>query len=436
MSIGFDSLPVMEDLESEYVDVFEDYGYTGGATGRRSVETLKRKTNKSNPWMGVRNQSVRLKKNPGKAVASQLLDDEARKCAWYCLDVDRENAIALLEELQSQLSEGSFVVSNSRKEFAMLTCIFKDNLFNIPIDAGVDGLSLKLKDVKSSPMFANLTALIDFYAAKKQKGMQCALNKTSLENELGSLPGLQGRGNNDDNDEDEQHTGFVTASGNLMTDNKPVRKGMENPGYNEATERLKQMNIVNNGGYNNGDTKQPYLEPKRFATGEYRSPLPRGSTPEAYANVPGSQEASAHEGFITISNECFKKGEGVTGVTFQPCQDDEWFFMGLSNVGKNHHGKRDQHYDDIDYCIGVMGHGKATARENEDEVGPYVSYTVNDTFTIRINHKKNMIEFAKNKKIFHTSLVDADQIELWAVQAFHPLNGSQTLIKNSTWLRK
>lgn len=57
--------------------------------------------------------------------------------------------------------------------------------------------------------------------------------------------------------------------------------------------------------------------------------------------------------------------------------------MGISNCNKNHHGGRDQHYDDVDYCIGVMGHGKASARENEDEVGPYVEYKEGDTFTIR-----------------------------------------------------
>ena len=36
--------------------------------------------------------------------------------------------------------------------------------------------------------------------------------------------------------------------------------------------------------------------------------------------------------------------------------------LGLSNVNENHHGGRDQHYDDVDFCIGVMGHGKVSAR--------------------------------------------------------------------------
>lgn len=57
----------------------------------------------------------------------------------------------------------------------------------------------------------------------------------------------------------------------------------------------------------------------------------------------------------------------------------QWFFVGLSNITTNFHGRKDQHFDDIDFCIYCMGSGKATARESEDEVGPYVEYTPRDT---------------------------------------------------------
>jgi hypothetical protein len=59
-----------------------------------------------------------------------------------------------------------------------------------------------------------------------------------------------------------------------------------------------------------------------------------------------------------------------------------------------------------------------------------------DTFTIQVLPKKKRVEFAKNKKVFHTSALPPDKLPLWALQAFHPINGSQLLIQGSNWIYK
>ena len=112
--------------------------------------------------------------------------------------------------------------------------------------------------------------------------------------------------------------------------------------------------------------------------GQYADALPIDPSAELgdYMELSGAANPG-DDGFITISRTSFNPKEKkavIKGVTFEPAQTDEWFFMGLSNITQNHHGNRDQHYDDIDFCIFIMGHGQATARENEEEVGPYVEY--------------------------------------------------------------
>lgn len=111
----------------------------------------------------------------------------------------------------------------------------------------------------------------------------------------------------------------------------------------------------------------------------------------------------------------------------------QWFFIGLSNVQENYHGRRDSHYDDIDFCIFCMGNGKATARECEDEVGPYVKYEPGKQFQLRIARRgkgsPGVVEYVYDGTVFYTS-TRAPCWPVWVDQAFHPANLGQTLIKN------
>mmetsp|Transcript_23455 Transcript_23455/g.61435 ORF Transcript_23455/g.61435 Transcript_23455/m.61435 type:complete len:471 (+) Transcript_23455:279-1691(+) len=371
-------------------DWVEEYGFVGENDGRR-LATMARKATRANPWRKVQNQSVRLKTVPTADVV-QVLDSEARHRAWYCLDMGRENAVAMLENLQDMLPDGTFVVSNSRREFAMLTYLHKKNLTTVALDADVGGVWLKAPGTKKPPRFKTLSALVGHYAAKKQRGLLCKLQTSVLEKTL-----------------DE-----VTASGWLPDDDDADAEGhggrggaMTNPGYYRAPR--------DGGGMHNPGYQGGALVP----------------SPTGYELIEVDSE-----GFIQISKSSFQVDDGIYGVTFQPCQNDQWFFMGLSNIHQNHHGRRDCHYDDIDFCISVMGHGKATARENEDEVGPYIDYKARDTFTIRVNLKKKSVEYTKNKKVFYSSVLSDDKLPLWALQAFHPINGGQLLIQNSNWLYK
>eukprot|EP00041_Stephanoeca_diplocostata_P034770 m.1202457 g.1202457 ORF g.1202457 m.1202457 type:complete len:357 (+) comp24576_c0_seq59:1024-2094(+) len=332
--------------------------------------------------------------------------------SWYCLDIERENALAMLEGLQHMLPNGAFVVSNSRREFAMLTFIDKGNLNNIPIDADLRQVWLKIPNVKKPPRFKNLSSMVEHYSQKKQKGMGSKLNPYDLDKALNDVG------------QDEA----LLAELDCTSADAERGGALVNPGYHAVAPSRNPQGMANPGYIGNASGG---------IVSEYRVAVP------AYAGSPGktsggyvfiSPESPDHNGYIQISEKCFTTDEGIVGVTFQPCQQDEWFFMGVSNINDNHHGKRDQHYDDMDYCIGVMGHGKASARENEDEVGPYVEYKAGDTFTIKVNKKKSCVEFAKNKKVFHTSFMPLSKLPLWALQAFHPVNGGQTLIRNSSWL--
>eukprot|EP00037_Helgoeca_nana_P019170 m.185961 g.185961 ORF g.185961 m.185961 type:complete len:472 (-) comp24749_c1_seq5:23-1438(-) len=381
-------------------DWVDEYGFVGVNDGRRRA-TMARRSTAANPWNSVRNQSVRMKKVPTSEVV-QMLDYAARQRAWYCLDMGRDNAVAMLENLQDMLPDGAFVVSNSRREFAMLTFISKGNMTTVPMDADFKGVWLKLAGVKSTPRFKTLTDLINHYAAKKHKGMPCKLETASLEQVLEQVSSSDWL----PPDAEADQADFVDPS---------LRVGaLANPGYSAAAAAA-----VRDGGM---------INPGYVGAG-----VPASSAPgSGYAMV----DPAESEGFIQISQKSFTCDDGVCGVTFQPCQKDQWFFMGLSNILQNHHGRRDRHYDDMDYSIGVMGHGKATARENEDEVGPYIDYKPADTFTIQVLPKKKRVEFAKNKKVFHTSALPPDKLPLWALQAFHPINGSQLLIQGSNWIYK
>ena len=67
-------------------------------------------------------------------------------------------------------------------------------------------------------------------------------------------------------------------------------------------------------------------------------------------------------GYIAISKQYFSKHGAINGVSFTPCQRNEWFFVGLSNADENYHGQRDAHYDDIDFCIFCQGESRVRER--------------------------------------------------------------------------
>ena len=175
----------------------------------------------------------------------------------------------------------------------------------------------------------------------------------------------------------------------LLTVRRPQGAGLENPSYGGVSAdaavpggaAMRNPNYTAGGDYGFGGLASAA---PRGDVG-YAAPPP-ASSPDGYNAAFGAAELGRsrmgaggygavgaggpeeESGYITTSTERFGPGDGIVGVTFRPVSCSDWFFMGLSNITQNHHGGPDQHYDDIDYCIGIMGNGKASARENEDEV--------------------------------------------------------------------
>ena len=65
------------------------------------------------------------------------------------MDVERELALAIIENRVDRLGDGSFVVCTSAKDFATVCMVAKGHLLNIPIEASEKGVCLKLVGVKS-----------------------------------------------------------------------------------------------------------------------------------------------------------------------------------------------------------------------------------------------------------------------------------------------
>lgn len=127
---------------------------------------------------------------------------------------------------------------------------------------------------------------------------------------------------------------------------------MENPGYDLAQSPRSQargMDGMMNPGYDlggggGGGGREGYAVPDGMV--DYSVGAGGGGDID-YVELSGAANPG-DEGFITTSKTSFNpkdKKAPIKGVTFEPCQTDEWFFMGLSNITQNHHGKKDQHYD-------------------------------------------------------------------------------------------
>eukprot|EP00039_Didymoeca_costata_P006770 m.93130 g.93130 ORF g.93130 m.93130 type:complete len:409 (+) comp13384_c0_seq3:141-1367(+) len=395
--------------------------YLGEAAQWRG--TLKRNTTMKNPWNAVKKKPLKNNSQLESPGAQKQLDENARKQIWYCLDISKESAIAMLENRIDRISSGAFVIFPSSKDFATLCFVYAQNLFNVQIALDAKGLYLKLQDIKSPKKFPTLSELVDFFSSKKQKGLPTKLDPKALEEDLHEY---------DRHDEIAMaNPAYATSeqirsrTDSLVGDIRPrkdsvlANRGMENPGYVFTDPGSTRMGMSN-----------PGYQGLGLASFEDDTVLPEDG---GYVALHNGQDPG-DEGFITISKTSFTPKQGIKGVSFQPCQTSEWFFMGLSNITQNQHGKKDQHYDDIDYCIFIMGHGKATARENEDEVGPYIEYQAGDLFEIKVNMKSHAVEYYQNKTKFHSSFLPDEKLPLWVSQAFHPVNGSQTLIANSKWI--
>ena len=127
---------------------------------------------------------------------------------------------------------------------------------------------------------------------------------------------------------------------------------MENPGYDLAQSPRSQargMDGMMNPGYDlggggGGGGREGYAVPDGMV--DYSVGAGGGGDID-YVELSGAANPG-DEGFITTSKTSFNpkdKKAPIKGVTFEPCQTDEWFFMGLSNITQNHHGEKDQHYD-------------------------------------------------------------------------------------------
>lgn len=85
---------------------------------------------------------------------------------------------------------------------------------------------------------------------------------------------------------------------------------------------------------------------------------PYASADGADGEGKGEAKEKEGEGYISVSLQKIEEGDDIFGVAFQPCQADQWFFIGLSAAYGNENGRKDQHYDDIDFAIFCQGSGK------------------------------------------------------------------------------
>lgn len=80
------------------------------------------------------------------------------------MDVERELALAIIENRIDRLGDGSFVVCTSAKDFATVCMVVKSHLFNVPVEASAKGVCLKLVGVRAPAcqlLYAALALLLD-----------------------------------------------------------------------------------------------------------------------------------------------------------------------------------------------------------------------------------------------------------------------------------
>lgn len=200
-----------------------EYGYLGVS----SRVAGGRKSTAANPWNEVKPAAARAKRRPSQHIA-QTLDTAARQELWYCLDLQRDDAVALLENREVTLPNGAFVISGAGKDFATLSLLHKKNLHNVPIASDPTHKSLFLRgaELTKPPMFKTLSEMVAFYAKKKQKGLPCKLAPAAL------VPApLPGEGHAIRARKDSVLVGRGTGLDNPSYTSASPRAGMSNPHY-------------------------------------------------------------------------------------------------------------------------------------------------------------------------------------------------------------
>eukprot|EP01147_Barroeca_monosierra_P010574 gene10574-2697_t len=446
--------------------------YTEIEPGLPKLEIRTLNTPRKNPWKSIRHQSLRPRKEI-IGTLEQLLDDRARNSAWYCLAVDREDAMSLLEDNARALGDGAFVLTASGLNFALLTLLYKGNVLNVPIKNDADGLYIPEVRFRSTSKragrcqsFSCLSGLVDALSTGTPKYLPCLLRPHALEQQeyLNILDDVQLPTNVSDQAYDMVFPEYYTAKspGQYAIANSekdvqyddPSKKSTRYDNLTSTPPSLQYANVSRLDISIDSIADKPNTEVlmtvkshhqyedvgQKYHQSGYMDPNSAlsGKNPSSpqYTTVPNSDITNpGDDGFIRISHLCFTEKGEIKGVSFQPCESSEWFFVGLSNVLDNYHGQKDMHYDDIDFAIFCRGSGKATARECEDEVGPFISYSPGDTFEIRISRERKrmfVIEYLHNGSVFYVSTREP-VFPLWVDQAFHPDSLGVEIIKQVQW---
>ncbi|EGD82687.1 hypothetical protein PTSG_03348 [Salpingoeca rosetta] len=447
-------------IVSNYSRVNADYAEIEPSAPKLEMTALT--PSHTNPWRSIRHKSARPKKKVLGSL-SVLLDDDARDSPWYCLAFDKEDAMLLLEENADRLEDGAFVVTSSGLDFAMLTLLHKGALVNVPIKNDEDGLYIhatttatqSAKKDRRCRSCACLSDLIDQLASGKPRYLPCLLQPRALDREeyLEVMADVQIQEATPNVSYDLGHA--ATGDYGVGTTSPPYRSafadatGYDNIGVSSPPSvYYAQANNVSMDTVVDDPNTDVFMSLKgHHAYDEVSGGVGANTSADsddarlrlAHASPMRSDTAPppppGDEGFIRISHTCLNGQGKVKGITFQPCQQSEWFFVGLSNVLNNYHGDKDLHYNDIDFCIFCRGSGKATARECEDEVGPFISYRPGDTFSIRVRQEskhRSVVEYVHNGSVFYTS-TRRPSYPLWVDQAFHPASLGVEIIKNVKW---
>eukprot|EP00049_Salpingoeca_infusionum_P021612 m.3917 g.3917 ORF g.3917 m.3917 type:complete len:489 (-) comp4348_c0_seq1:272-1738(-) len=431
--------------------IYDHYRDLNPDAPKLTVRDITRRATAHNPWKSVRHRKSRRPQKHVFGDLSQLLDPESVGSPWYLLRYDRDLARALLENNADKLKDGTFVVTTAYLDFASLCLLLKGRLMNIPIRNGEKGLQLALmtekKKSKEQPWFTCLSEMIAFYAKQRRDGMPCALLPDILKkegySEVLATSGIE------DTEQPEYDTATEAAvvqydqggDDHAGPDYEVAQVGCEvqykapsrRSGQSATPATLGQYDNTGQDDISDDEGEGRYQAPGGYDIAGHSDPQYLPTDEDGYVI---EKPEPGDDGFIRISEVSFDANSGINGVSFEPLHADQWFFVGLSNTQTNFHGKRDQHYDDIDYCIFCMGNGLATARECEDEIGPYVTYRAGDSFQIEVQPTQSAgfeIVYKINGKPFFASR-RVGSYPLWVAQAFHPDYLNKKIIQNVKWV--
>ncbi|EDQ88350.1 uncharacterized protein MONBRDRAFT_26427 [Monosiga brevicollis MX1] len=440
---------------SKYTHVLPgDYSELESDTPKLQVQGMSRLS--TTEWRTIRRRARRPSKEVSGDVA-QLLDSAARESPWYLLAFDRDSILALMETKAQLLGPGAFALLTSGQDFATL-CYLDTQLrpVNVPVVNRAGLLALSITNVKGeTPTFASLSSLVAAYARRKDKQLGVALNPAALLRDEVLTALAQPKSHAVQEDIYDNQANPLAPTGRAINAAGPaydLGRAPATPVYDVGTADRTDNAATNYDLARAGDhapgvaaydmarhptstpAKITYEIPVELSMSQYETVTAEEEAEQE--DLDGLAEAKAgpgDEGFISISSQSFGEEGPIRGVSFQPCQTDQWFFVGLSNVQRNFHGKRDQHYDDIDFCLFFMGSGRVTAREAEDEVGPYVNYQPSDVLGIVTRYDKRArafkVVYTHNNTVFYESTRHV-VFPLHVDQAFPPESLNNRLVTN------